>query len=257
MGFAGVGLEEEADVAGGEDFGAGYGDAFEGETADLEAFEAFDAVAERFEETADFAFFAVVEMDFPIGEFVAATGADREGFFDVEVFAFEIDSFEEERDFALGERLVEGNGVAFDDEVGRVHEPVGEFAVGGENEEAFAVEIEAAGAEEAAGGEFAGEEFVNRFVVVGVAVAAKVAAGFVHGEGDRFGGGWLDEFSADDDAVAAGFDPLSEDGGFAVHFDFAVFDEGFGGAAGTDAGGGEKFLEADSVGRRFGHATGK
>lgn len=112
---------------------------------------------------------------------------------------------------------------------------LGDIAVVGEDEEAFGVFIEAAGAEEFEVLEFFGEDGEDGFFVFveWVFVGAEETFWFVHGEGDGGGGGdRFEEFAVKFDSVL-GWDGFIADGSdFAVDGDEAVADEGFSFTAG-------------------------
>lgn len=205
--------------------------------------EFFDEVAVGFEEATDFAFLAVVEVDFEAAGVAFADFGGGDDFFGSKEFAFVFDAVEEFGDVGFVEIAVQDDAVFFDDLVAGVGEAVGEVAVVGEDEEAFAVFIEASGAEHALALEVGREEFEDGLSSVGVAVGAEEAFGFVENEGDGSGGFGGDGFFVNEDGVV-GESFVAEFGDFSVVAHFAVADEGFGLAAGTESGVGDNFLEA-------------
>ena len=121
--------------------------------------------------------------------------------------------------------MFEHDEVALGDLLAGVGEALGEVAVGGEDDEALGVFVEAAGAEKAVFGEFGREKGEDRLGVVRVVVGADEAAGFVHGDGDfRLHGGGADLTAVDDDFIRGGVDFLAEFGGAAVYPDFSLRD---------------------------------
>ena len=164
-------------------------------------------------------------------------------FFRFEKFAFVLDPVEEFRDVRLVEIAVEDHAVTLHNLVAGVGESVGEVAVVGEDEEAFAVLVEASGAEHALALEVGGEEVKDGLSAVGVGVGAEEALGFVEDEGDGAGGLGGEGLLVNEDGVF-GLTFIAEFGDFAVVADFAVADEGLRFAAGTESGVGDDFLEA-------------
>lgn len=239
-----TGIDEEAfDVFLSEDFDTAFGHAFQDHLSDLYADEFFDEVPVGFEEAADFAFFAVMEVYFEATGMAFADLGCGNDFFGFEEFAFVFDAVEEFGYVGFIEIAVQDDAVFFDDLIAGVGEAVGEVAVVGDDEEAFAVLIEASGAEHALALEVGGEEFEDGLSTMGVDVGAEEAFGFVEDKGDWacvFGG---DGFFVNEDGIV-GLSLVAEFGDFAVVSYFAVADEGFGLAAGTETGIGDNFLEA-------------
>lgn len=175
-----AGIEKEAfDVFLFEDFDTAFGHAFQDHLTDLYANEFFNEVSVCFEEAADFTFFAVVEVNFEAAGVAFADFGGRDDFFCFEEFAFVFDSVEEFLDVGFIEVSMENDAVFFYDLAAWVGEAVGEVAVVGEDEEAFAVFIEATGTEHALSLEVAGEEFEDGLPAVGIGVGAEEAFGFV------------------------------------------------------------------------------
>jgi hypothetical protein len=119
---------------------------------------------------------------------------------------------------------------------------LGEGAVVGEEEEAFAGVVEAAYGIDAFGER--AEELHYGGAAFGIADSGDVAFGFVEHEVEE-ALGWLDGFAVDADGVGVGIGFGAEFGDdLAVEGDAAGGDDFLGFAAGGDAGGGEDFLEA-------------
>lgn len=176
-----------------------------------------------------------VEMDFRGGCFYAAVVVES----DVHASA------------EAGERFFVGAAVDFDeiffgDVRAGFGELLGESAVVGEEEEAFAGVIEAADGIDAFGER--AEELHDGRAAFGIADSGDVAFGFVQHEIYRALGG-LDGFAVNSDGVRVRISFGAEFGDdLAVEGDSAGGDDFFGFAAGGDAGGGEDFLEADEHG---------
>ena len=112
-----------------------------------------------------------------------------------------------------------------------MHQTVGQVAIGGEDDEALAVFVEAAGAKKAVARKLGREEVEDGGGVVWIVVGANEAAGFMHGNGEagRLRGADFGAFNGD--LIDAGGDLLPDGGADAVDVNFAGRDEGFGGAA--------------------------
>lgn len=222
-----------------------HGEGTEGDGADLGAFELEDGVADGFAEAAEDAVAAFVDVELEPGVAASeAEGADAVGFHEAVVegdavaqalhdgafvvdFAFEFDLVDTEHLF------------------GGVHECVGEVAVVGEEESAFAVPVEAADGVDA--GHAFGEEVGDDGAVGGVIEAGDVADGFVEEDVGAFGLP-ADGFSVDFDAGAARGDFGAEGIDDAtVNGDAALEDEFFGFAAAAVSGEAEVALEANGI----------
>ena len=70
--------------------------------------------------------------------------------------------------------------IAFRDEVRGMGQALGEISVGGENDETFAILVEATGAKKTILGEFPRQHGENRIGIVWVVVGAREAPGLVH-----------------------------------------------------------------------------
>ena len=226
-------------------FHAAQRNSFQREGADLVAAEAADGEAERGEEQSDLALLAVVHVDVEFFGGLVGPGVDESGVLDLEALVLDGDAGEQLPEPAHGERVLQRHVVALHDRVGRMHQLVGEVAVGREDDEALAVLVEAAGAEEAELGPLAREEVKDSRGFVRVAVAANEAARLVHHERefrlrDRAHG-----LAVDGDFVDAQLDFLAEDGADAVHINSTRGDQRLSGATGADAGVGHEFLNAD------------
>jgi len=209
----------------------------------LYAHEFFDEVTVGFEEAADFAFFAVVEVHFEAAGVAFANFGSGDDFFCLEEFAFVLDPVEEFRDVRLVKIAVEDDAVTLHDLVAGMGEPVGEVAVVGEDEEAFAVLVEASGAEHALALEVGGKEVKDGLAAVRVGVGAEEALGFVEDKGDGAGGLGGEGLLVNEDGVV-GLTFVAEFSDFSVVADFAVADEGLRFATGTESGVGDDFLKA-------------
>ena len=131
--------------------------------------------------------------------------------------------------------------VGFFDAGGGAGEGVGEFAVVGHEEEAFAGVVEAADGEDALA---SFEEVGDGGAVFGIAGGGDVALGLVE---DEVAGtlGAVEELAVDADVVVGGVGFGAELGdGLAVDLDASGGDQLFGFAARGDAGGGNDFLQA-------------
>lgn len=220
-GFFFRGFAEGVDFFWGEESVVAFGEAFEGDGAELDADEALDFVSEAVEHVADLAVEALCEGD--------AEGAWGEG---LDVLALGVAAWDGEsvcEFFGVSGVVgaVEGDVVDFGDFVAGMGEGVGPGAVVGDEEEAFALFVEAADVEGA--GPVAGEELVDGFFGVLWGGGAGVAFGFVEDGVD--GAGWGERASAVGDGVG-GVDLGGEGAGdLAVDGDEALEDEGFDGAA--------------------------
>ena len=229
-------------------FHAAQRDSAQGQGADLVASEAFHAVTEREEELSYLPFFAVMHPDIQVGRGAAGAGIDQRCPLDLKMFALEDDAALKLAQPAGGKRRLEAHVVALHDHVGRVHESVGELAVGREDDQAFAVLVEAAGAKKAEFSQLAWQQVEDGGGVVRVVIGADEAARLVHGEGEARLRRGAHGASANGDLVVAGLDALTEFGATAVDPDFSGGNERLGGAAGTHAGVGEEFLQTDRAG---------
>ena len=237
-----------------KDFDTAFGHAFQDHLTDLCADEFFDEVTVGFEEATDFTFFSVVEVDFQAAGMTFAHFEGGEDFFGPKEFAFVFHPVEEFGDIGFIEVAVEDHAVALDDLVAGVGESVGEVAVVGDDQESFAVLVETSGAEHALSLKVGREEIKDGLSSMGVAVGAEEAFGFIEDEGDRSGGFRGDGFFINEDGVA-GEAFVAQFGDFPIVAHFAVADEGFRFAAGTEAGIGDNFLEALCFGFRHGSTS--
>ena len=142
------------------------------------------------------------------------------------------------------DRLVGGDDVFLLDVLRRVHELLGQLAVVREDQQAFRVAVEAADVVEVLqdGREDGVDRVPTQLVLARTDVAARLE------EHDRAGLLLLHALAIDADEVAR----LDAVGGvedrLAVDFDMAFLHQRVTGAAGTDAAGGEVFVEAGSFG---------
>jgi hypothetical protein len=90
----------------------------------------------------------VVHVHIEIGRGLARAGVDERRAFDLEPFPLDDDTADELGQAGRGKRRLEHDVIAFHDGVRRVHQPVSEIAIGGEDHETLAIEVEPAGAKE-------------------------------------------------------------------------------------------------------------
>ena len=129
---------------------------------------------------------------------------------------------------------------------GGLGEAVGQLAVVGDDEQAFAHVVEAADGVEAL--LHLVEELHHRGAAFGVLDGGDEAAGLVEDE-VAVALGALEQLAVDADVVAGGVGLGAQHGDhLAVDLDAALLDHGLGAAAAGDAGGGEDFLQAFEFG---------
>ena len=250
-----TGIDEEAfDVFLFQYFDTALGHAFQDHLSDLYANEFFDEVTVGFEEAAHFAFFAVVEVDFEASGVPFTDLGSGEDFLGFEEFAFVLDAVEEFGDVGFVEIAVQDDAITFDNLIAGVGQSMGEVSVVGKDEEAFAILVEASGAEHALPLEVGREEVKNGLSAVRVGISAEKAFGFIEDEGDRSGALAGEGFFINGDGVT-GEAFVAELGDFPVMAHFALAYEGFGFAAGAKSGVGDNFLEALCFGFRHGSTS--
>lgn len=250
-----AGIDEEAfDVFLFQYFDTALGHAFQDHLSNLYADEFFDEVTVGFEEATDFAFFAVVEVDFEASGVAFTDLGSGKDFLGFEEFALVFDAVEEFGDVGFVEIAVQDDAITFDDLITGVSESMGEVSVIGKDEEAFAVLVEASGAEHALPLEVGREEIKNGLSAVRVGVGAEEAFGFIEDEGDRSGALGGEEFFINGDGVG-GEAFVAELSDFPIVAHFALANEGLGFAAGAESGVGDNFLEALCFGFRHGSTS--
>ena len=119
--------------------------------------EAFYVKSEGGEHLPDLSLFPVVHVHIKVGRSLGHCCVDQSGTLHFEPLALDDDPPDELRESGGRERLLQDDVIALNDHVGGVHEPVGQVAIRGENDETLAVEIEASRAEEPELGKFAGK----------------------------------------------------------------------------------------------------
>jgi len=210
----------------------------------LDALDFFDEEADGLKHAADLAVAAFDEGDFVPGVgsvFVEADFGGR-GFYAAVVVEGDVDTGAEASEGLFVGAAADFDEIFFGDVGAGLGEFLGEGAVVGEEEEAFAGVIEAADGIDAF--RERAEELHYGGAAFGVADGGDVAFGFVEHEIEEALGG-LDRFAVDADGVRVGIAFGAEFGDdLAVEGDAAGGDDLFGFAAGGDAGGGEDFLEA-------------
>ena len=164
-------------------FDTASGDTFKEDTANLYAHEFFDEVVLRFEEASNFAFFTVVEVDFEAAQMVVSNRGCGDDFLGFEEFSIAFNAVEQNGDVCLIEFTVEEHTVALDDSAGGMSQLVGEVAVVGQDEEAFAIFIETSGAKHPLPLEVGGEQVEDGALRMGIGVGAEKAFGLIHGHG--------------------------------------------------------------------------
>ena len=194
------------------------------------AHEFFDVVALRFEKAADFAFFAMMEVDFQAAQVVVSNGGCGDDFFGFEQFPFVLDAVEQGRDVCFVEFTVEKHAVALDDTSGGMGQLVGEVTVVGQNEQAFAFFIESTGAEHSLPLKVGRKQVEDGAIRVGVGVGAEKALRFVHGHGNRRCFRGVETFVFNKYFVS-GKCFVAEANSFAIDADRSVFDQALGFAA--------------------------
>jgi len=137
-----------------------------------------------------------------------------------------------------------------------MHQPVGEVAVGGEDDETFAVEIEPAGAEKAELGKLPWQQLENSSGVMGIVVRTNEPAGFVHDDSDPWLGGRSYRLAADGDPVDARGDFLTEGGRGTVDPYLTLCDQRFRRPARANSRIGDEFLQTNRFGTGHGWGEG-
>ena len=223
------------DFAAGEGAPGAGGEAGEADAGDADAAERADAEAEGFADVADLAVLAFGEGEVEDGAVAGfALDADR---FDAVVFAKGADAvFFDVIKHMRVDVATDEDAILLDDFKARVSQDLGQFAVVGDEDEAFGVLVEASDGEEVVAD---GEEIENDVFRLAVFfVGADVAFGLVHGVVDFFDD--LEDALAVGDFVGFGVDG---DGEIfvdtVVDLDLAVEDDLFGSAAAGDATAGE------------------
>src|SRR6187551_1820717 len=176
--------EEGLDLLRRKLFHAAQRNSFQAQVADLVTPEPADLETEGGEELANLTLLAVVHVDVELGRGLVGARIDEVGALHLQVFAFDDHAAQQLAEAGGGERFLERDVVALHHEIRRVHQLVGEVAVGGEDDETLAVLVEATGREEAELGPLARQELENGAIPVRVAVAADDATWLVHHEGD-------------------------------------------------------------------------
>jgi hypothetical protein len=213
----------------------------DGANSDSEEFE--DLVAELVAHMSDLSFEALLQDD---SETVVGQGVHIHGPGEP---AFDPDSAQHFFPVLDLEGFVEGDLVFLIDVAAGMGEGVGEVAVVGDQQEAFAFHVEAAHVEDAR--PFRGQEVEDGSAVAFVACGANKTLRFVERGGELLGG-VEDALSGFDDVPGLDLGgKICDD--MAVDPDFSVLDELFDPAAGSEAGGCEKAVETHGTGglRRF------
>jgi hypothetical protein len=133
-----------------------------------------------------------------------------------------------------------------------VHEPVGEVAIGREDDKALAVEVEPPRAEESQFVERAGEEIEDSAPVRGVAVAADVSTGLVDSDRDLLLRSAANSAAIHRDPIDRGVDLAARFRPFAIYKNLTRSDRRFRRAAGAEAEVGKILLDAKGFLRGFG-----
>ena len=223
-------------------------DSLQAEGPDLVAAQAFNLVAQRQEQQPDLPLLAVVHVHVEVGRGAVGRWIDERGALHLQALALVHDTLQQQRNPGEGERLFEDHVVAFHDHVRRMHQAVGQVAVGGENHEALAVLVEAACAEEPILRVDARDQFEDRGGVVRIVVGADETPGLVHGQGQARLGRAADGLASAGHAGDARHDFLSEGGDGTVDPDLALRDHRLRLAARADPGISQVFLEANFSG---------
>jgi len=224
----------------------------ENKRAVADAANLLDVVTDLFEHLAQFAVAAFDEDDFVPGIFTGAQLLDAGGrcadFALPRLAALDGDSVAEALDHLVAGLPGDFDEISFFDAVRSLGEGVGEFAVVGDEEQTFALEVESADGIEAL--TELGEELHDGGAAFGVGNRGDVAARLVE-QKVAMALGAVEKLAIDADVIARGVGFGAEDrDNLAIDLDAALGDELFGVAAAGDAGLGEDLLEAIEVGRR-------
>ena len=197
----------------------------QGDVAVAYALQAADLIALRFPQAADFAVAAFGDDHLEPG--VRITGADAFDFFEFGRTVIQRNAAGEAVDHVVGHFAVDAADVFAFDVAGRMHQGVGQFAVGGQQQKTGGVDVETADRDPARAFQ-AGQGIENGRAAFGIFAGGDFAFGLVVDQHRaRFAQGRSDEHLAVDfDAVAAGH-RLAGLGGFAVDLDRALRDAFF------------------------------
>ncbi len=208
-------------------------DALHPEISNLEALETLHIVTECDHEAADLTFLPVVEVEFEL--VLAADVAIGKDLLYLQAFALPGDAFEQVARVLLVEVFIESHLIAFDDLARRVGQAVNECAVVCDDDQAFALLVEASSAEETLLAEGRRNEVIYRPLVIRIAVATEKALRFVQSENDGLLLDVTNQIAIEDDLIFARGDFRPEFSALAVHAHAPFFDESFCLAAGGDA----------------------
>ena len=198
----------------------------------------------------------MVHMDIEPGGLTRHARIDERGVFDPQSLAFKHYALEQQWHPGGGEGLLQFDKIALHHAMARMHQAVGKFAIGCDDDQSLAVLVEPAGAKETQFRQVTGEQVEDGVGIVGVVVGTDETPGFMQRKGQFGLGRDADGFAADRDLVETGGDLLSGGGGVAVDPDLALDNERFRGAARAHAGIGEMFLDTDgSVSNGHGRAV--
>ena len=207
----------------------------------MRSFQAFDQVAEGFEEPANLPFSAVVEVNL---KFRAILFRGYH-FLKLQPLALDRAPPEELGDVFSLQIPVHPDLVALDDPVRWMGDPLGEIAVRRQDEQAFRILVESAGAGQSGVPQLFRQEVENRLFLVRVGVGADVVPGLVQNEGRVVLLAGQDPLSVHPDDRTSGGDGFTDPGRATVNFDAPSPDQFFGFAPRTHAGLGQEFLETN------------
>jgi hypothetical protein len=215
----------------------------------LDAFDFFDEEADGLEHAADLAVATFDESDFipGVGGVFVETDLGGRGFYPAVIVEGDMDAVTQALEGFFVGAAADFDEIFFGDVRTGFGEFLGEGAVVGEEEKAFAGVVEAANGIDARWER--AEELHDGGAAFGIADGGDVTFGLVKHEIDWALSG-LDGFAVDEDGVCLGIGFGAEFGdNLAVKRDAAGGNDFFGFAAGRDTGGGEDFLEAGEHGR--------
>ena len=204
---------------------AAFEQARQGDVTVAYALQAADLIALRFPEAADFAVAAFGDDHLEPG--VRITGADAFDFFEFGRTVIQRHTAGKAVDHVVGHFTVDAAHVFAFDVAGRMHQGVGQFAVGGQQQKTGCVDVEAADRDPARAFQ-TGQGIENGRAAFGILAGGHFAFGLVVDQHRaRLAQGRSHEhLTVDFDAVAAD-DRLAGLGGFAVDLDRALRDAFF------------------------------
>lgn len=235
--------KEALDILFAEYFNATFCHSFQDHLPDLYADEFLDEISVGFKEAAHFAFFAVVEVYFEAAGMSFAHVGRGDDFFCFEKITIIFNPVEQFGDVGFIEIAVQYDAVTFNDLIAGVGQSMGEVAIVGDDEESFAVFIEAPRAKHALALEVGREEFKDGLTTVRVGVGAKKALRFIEDEGHGASGFGGKRLLVDEDGISR--EPfVAQLCDFPVVAHCAVFNQALRFTARTQARVGDDFLEA-------------